>query len=215
MNGRSGLQWRLVVALAALALLSAGCGLMAPNLERYVAPGAGATWTTARRDTGSYGSGAVQMQGSYKLTTWQGRQVHRYDYPENSIVAKTDDPVAFVAIVKGDTPIISWDPPTPWEYPLEAGKSWSRKYKLNLHAAKRVLNVETTWTVEAHEDVTVPAGTYKAWRVRTVDNLGNDDLRWYAPATGIFIKQSLRRTAKHSAGPGTREIELVSYNRGG
>lgn len=213
-------QWNPTLAAAlvgaAVVLASAGCGLMAPKLESYVAPEAGATWTIARRDTGSYGSASVQLPGSYRLTTWQGRPVHRYDGPEGSTVAKTDDPVGFLAIVipKGDTPIMSWDPPVPWQYPLEVGKSWSRNFKLNMHAAKQVLNVEGTWTVEAYEDVTVPAGTFKAWRVRTVDNLGNDNLAWYAPSTGIFVKQSLRRSAKHAAGAGTREIELVTYSSG-
>jgi hypothetical protein len=69
--------------------------------------------------------------------------------------------------------------------------------------------------IEAFEDLTTPAGTFKAWRVRSADNFGNENVQWYAPDLGVFVKQSLRRTAKNPSGPGTREIELVSYTRGG
>ena len=56
----------------------------------------------------------------------------------------------------------------------------------------------------------MPAGTFKAFRVRTIDDAGNDNVQWFSPDLGIFIKQSLKRTAKHAQGPGTREIELIS-----
>jgi hypothetical protein len=215
MNGRSGLQWRLVMALAALTLLGAGCGLMAPRTERYVAPPVGTNWTTARRDTGSYGSSAVLLPGSYLgVREWRGRKVHRFDSPELAALLSAEDASGFVAMVKGDNPVISWEPPVSYQYPLEVGKTWKRKFKFTNHATKQTVDVEDTQTVEAYEDVTMPAGTFKAWRVRTVDNFGNDNVQWYSPDAGIFVKQSLRRTAKHAAGAGTREMELVNFSRG-
>jgi hypothetical protein len=101
-----------------------------------------------------------------------------------------------------------------WELPLEVGKKWTRKYSFTIHAANRTLAIEDAQVVEAYEDVSVPAGTFKAWRVRSTDNLGNENTQWYAPDLGVFVKQSLRRTAKNAAGAGTRDIELISYNRG-
>ena len=66
--------------------------------------------------------------------------------------------------------------------------------------------------VEAYEDVTVPAGTFKAFKVRTTDTMGNDNVVWFSPELGIFVKQNNRRTAQHAQGPGTRDIELVSQS---
>jgi hypothetical protein len=39
----------------------------------------------------------------------------------------------------------------------------------------------------------------------------NENVVWFSPELGIFVKQNLRRTAKHPAGPGTRDSELVSH----
>ena len=81
MNGRSGLQWRLVMALAALSLLGAGCGLMAPRADKYPQPRAGTTWTNMNRDTGSYGSGSSQISGRFVANrTWQGSEVHAFEF---------------------------------------------------------------------------------------------------------------------------------------
>jgi hypothetical protein len=213
----SGFSRKLQFAAAGLAaaLLSAGCGLMAPRTERYVAPATGTTYTNLRRDTGSYGSSTVQLPGKYLgEQMWRGQYVHAFESPEFTTLATTGDRFAFITQVKGDTPIFTWNPPAAWELPLEVGKKWTRKFSFTIHAANRTLAVEEAQTVEAYEDVAVPAGTFKAWRVRSTDNFGNENLQWYAPDLGVFLKQSLRRTAKHAAGPGTREIELISYNRG-
>lgn len=203
----------VAVLAAAVALLSAGCGLMAPKQERYVAPAVGTTYAHLRRDTGSYGSATVQLPGKYLgVQTWRGQRVHAYENPEQTLIATTSDSIAFIALVKGDSPIVTWEPPIEWQYPLEVGKSWTRKYSMTIHAVNRTIAVEEAQTIEAYEDVSVPAGTFKAWRVRSTDNLGNENVQWYPPDLGIFMKQSLRRTAGHAAGPGTREIELISYS---
>lgn len=208
------LRLRLVVADMAVALVEAGCGLMAPKMERYLAPTVGTTYANLRRDSGSYGSATVQLPGKYLgEQMWRGQKVHAFESPEGTFLGTTGDRFAFIALVKGDTPILTWDPPVGYQLPLEVGKTWTRKFTLTIHAAKQTIPVEDTQTLEAYEDVTVPAGTFKAWRVRTIDNLGNENLQWYAPDLGVFVKQSLRRTAKNAAGPGTREIELVSYQR--
>jgi hypothetical protein len=61
----------------------------------------------------------------------------------------------------------------------------------------------------------VPAGTFKSFKVSTVTSLGEESLVWFSPELGIFVKQSLKRTGMHRQGAGTREIELLSYKRGG
>lgn len=216
MLARPELRLRLLWAGIAATVLSAGCGLMEPRTERYIAPAAGTTFSNLRRDTGSYGSAAATIPGKYLgEVAWRGQKVHAFETPELTTYASTGDRFAFIAQYLGEKPLVTWDPPVAWELPLEVGKKWTRKYRITIHAANRTLAVEEAQVVEAFEDITVPAGTYKAWRVRTADNLGNENLQWYAPDLGIFIKQSLQRTARNPAGPGTREIELLSYTRGG
>lgn len=209
------LKCRLLVAGLGVALVGA-CAMTLPGSERYEPPVAGTTYENARRDTGSYGTSGVRLPSRYLgEIAWQGQKVHAFENPEQTFHGTVGDRFAFIRAVKDGKPLLTWDPPAGWELPLVVGKKWTRKYTLTIHAANRSVAVEDTQEIEAFEDVTVPAGTYKAWRVRTVDNQGNENLQWYAPSLGIFVKQSLRRTNKHPAGPGTREIELVSYQRGG
>ena len=82
------------------------------------------------------------------------------------------------------------------------------------HAAKRTNPYQLTQKVEAIEEVTVPAGTFKTYKISTVNSLGDDNLVWFSPELGIFVKQSNKRTAKHAQGPGTQSSELMSYKRG-
>jgi hypothetical protein len=181
---------------------------MEPKYERYVAPPIGSTWVTARRDTGSYGSGSVQLANTMGEQMWQGQKLNAYQNQEATLLAHPDG--RWVAMVRGNTPLISFDPLTNWQYPLEVGKTWTRRFNMTIHAAKRSIPIEATDTVEAYEDVIVPAGTFKAFRVRTTDNAGNENVNWLSPELGLFVKSSLRRTAKNPQGPGTREQELVS-----
>jgi hypothetical protein len=75
-------------------------------------------------------------------------------------------------------------------------------------AKNQVFPFDATYKIEAYEDVTVPAGTFKAFKI-SFSSMGSQDLYWFVPEFGIFAKQSLRRTDKSGYGPGTREVELV------
>ena len=184
--------------------------MMEPKVERYVAPPLGSTWASTRRDAGSYGASTVQVASKRGQRSWQGQQALTFEGPELTIVALPDSG-RWIGMFKGDTPVITWDPPVGWEWPLEVGKTWTRSYTLNMHAAKRRVPFQSTQKVEAYEEVQVPAGTFKTFKVSTIDTLGNENLAWFSPELGIFVKQSLRRTAKHAAGPGSRDTELVSH----
>lgn len=199
---------QLLIAGLLATVLSAGCATT-PTAERYVAPPQGSTWVSKRIDTGSYGSGTVQSAGSMGEQMWQGQKLMAFQSQEQTTLAHPSGD--WIAQVKGSTPLVTWNPPLGWNWPLEVGKTWTKKTSITIHAAKRTIPYEYTQKVEAFEDVTVPAGTFKAFKVKTSSTLGDDNVNWFSPELGIFVKSSLKRTAKHSAGPGTREIELVSH----
>lgn len=207
---RSGidLKQRLAVGSLAMLLASGGCATMAPRAERYVAPPLGSTWVSMRRDTGSYGSTSVQVTSRRAEQTWQGKPVIAYESSEGTLLAHPHG--AWIGQFKADTPVVTWDPPLSWEWPLEVGKTWTKDYSVTVHATNRTMPFKSTQKIEAYEDITVPAGTFKVFKVRTLDTFGNENLHWFSPELGIFVKQSLRRTAKHPAGEGTREVELIS-----
>jgi hypothetical protein len=140
---------------------------------------------------------------------WQGQQVITFETPESAILAASDSG-NWLGIVSGDKPLITWEPGLSWDWPLEVGKSWTRNYRVTIHATKQTIPFQTTQKVEAYEDVTVPAGTFKTFKISTSDTLGNENVQWFSPELEIFVKQINTRTAKNAAGPGKRELEVVS-----
>jgi hypothetical protein len=207
--------WRagqLVAACAGLALLSAGCGLMAPKAERYVAPALGTVWVNSVERTGSYGSGAIQARGKRGERMLQGSPVIEFDGATGTILARPNGD--WLGIYKGDTPMVTWDPPLHWLWPIEVGKSWTRAQRVTNHGTKLTTSYEITQKVEAYEDVTVPAGTFKTFRISTVNTLGDENTVWFSPNLGIFVKQVNKRTNKHALGVGTQSSELIGYTRG-
>lgn len=140
---------------------------------------------------------------------WQGQQVITYETPQWTILAQPTSG-NWIGIVSGDKPMMTWDPPMGWDWPLEVGKTWTHNNRFTNHAKQQTIPFQTTQKVEAYEDVTVPAGTFKAFKISTSDTLGNENVNWFSPELGIFVKSINTRTAKHAAGPGRQETEIVS-----
>ena len=202
---------RLYLATAALALASGGCATMAPQAERYVAPPLGSTWTYAQRDTGSYGSGAAQVTQTSTEHVWQGKLVRALVSAQGAILVDSDG--AWPAQLAPDgKPIFSWIPPIGFDFPLAVGKTWTRSYRVTLYATHQSFAFESTWKVVAYEDLTVPAGTFKAFKISMSTNSEQENTYWFVPQLGINAKQIWRREARSRFGPGTRELELVSQN---
>lgn len=206
----SKLKIRGAAAGLAVAVLASGCGLMAPKAERYVSPGDGSSYVLQRSDTGSYGSTNGQVQIKVGRRMMQGSEMTTFNSPGATVVARPTG--HWVGMYAGERPLLTWNPPTGWEWPLEVGKSWTKTYESTNHGTKRTVSYESTQKVEAYEDVTVPAGTFKTFRITTSTTLGDENVVWFSPDLGIWVKSRLRRTAKHAAGAGTRDDELLSQD---
>lgn len=209
---KSLLEFKLHLATAGLAaaLVAGGCAMLEPKAERYVAPPVGSTWTQAQRNTGSYGTGTAQVPFKRGELMWQGKLMGTIESPQQVILATSGGGWASILSADGK-PILSYEPPLDYDWPLVVGKTWTKSYKMTVHAKNQVIPFDGAYKVEAYEDVTVPAGTFKAFRI-SFSSTGAQDVYWFAPELGIFAKQSLRRTDKSGYGPGTREVELVSQS---
>lgn len=191
-------------------LLFVGCASAPPQWERFVLPAAGSTWTQVQRDTGSFGSGTKQVVTRIAEATWEGRKVASYQTATQNLLVDADGFVAITAPT-GQS-VMRWDPPIGYQWPLEVGKTWTKDYVMTVAPSGQKVPFTTNWKVEAYEDVTVPAGTFKAWRVSYSDSLGETQTLWSAPdKLGGFVKQIRQRVATFEpGGAGTREVELVS-----
>jgi hypothetical protein len=184
---------------------------MAPKAERYAFPPLGSTYTSSQSNTGSYGSGTSQYTTKITERMWEGKRMMAFESSTGVLLANADGSWSTM-LGPDNKPIFSWDPPAVFDFPLEVGKTWTKSYRLTMHATKQTIPFDSTGKVEAYEDVTVPAGTFKAFKISTSDTLGNENAIWYSPELGIWVKQAMKRTAKNPSGPGTREQEVISQS---
>jgi tetratricopeptide (TPR) repeat protein len=96
-------------------------------------------------------------------------------------------------------------------WPLEVGKSWSAVYQYRDHARNLRFNrVETAWRVAAEEEVSVPAGTFKALRLEGSNN-SNTWTTWYAPSVLLVVREVQERKAGNPLGPGRTVSEVIRH----
>lgn len=194
-----------------VAVLAGGCGLMEPKAERYVAPPVGTTYAREIRSTGSYGKSYREESRYVGERSWQGRTLLAHER-SNGQVTMVDANGGWVGQFKDGAPLFTFDPPLSVGYPMHVGKTTTRDIRLTLHAQNRVVPFKATWKVEAYEDVQVPAGTFKAFKIAYEDSNGVTAVNWVDPENGIIVKYANTRSAKNAAGPGTQEGELVSVS---
>jgi hypothetical protein len=171
----------------------------------------GSSYVNERRDSGSFGSATVrQTFRALGEQTWQGRKVYASEGPEGTLLSEVPS-LKWVAFVKEGKTLFSWDPPLGYNYPLWVGKTWTEVYRITNHVSGKTSTVEIRWNVEAKEEVKVPAGTFKVFRVTNSDPT-SESITWWSPELGIFVKFKSQRTEKHPLGPGVRETELISHD---
>jgi hypothetical protein len=127
-----------------------------------------------------------------------------------TLIARPGDGNWIVVLGRDGKPAVSFDPPIGWQYPLKVGKTWTTRHRMTMHATGNSVEFDFSCNVEDFEKVTVRAGTFDAFRVRCKTNLGADDTYWSSPGLGPFVKTRLLRDARHPAGAGTQESELVA-----
>lgn len=99
-------------------------------------------------------------------------------------------------------------------WPLWVGKWWRASYTYYNHVQGRSWSpVEFTWEVKAYEEVKVPAGTFKAFRIESSPgrNAATFTTLWYAPEIKLIVKRISERTSDHYLGPGKSLTELIEY----
>ncbi len=200
-------RWIVLLALAGAALASSPA--IAQTSVPMEFPPPGTRWINRSTD---------QTGGSYLITytaldpgAFQGRPGFRVS--DNVGVQLFDRATRnwFATVVRekersGATPhngMLAW--------PLEVGKSWTAVLQFRDNQRNLRFNrIETTWRVAAAEDVTVPAGTFKALRLEGA-NPANTWSLWYAPAVRLVVKEIQERKAGNPFGPGRTVAEVVRY----
>ena len=169
----------------------------------------------AERPTYALGEKWIRNDGVYELIRIEGDRYIFSAGPDREIHLTRD---LFPATVVKGARSLTFSPPPRLPWPLEVGK------------AETGVGVVAGWgyglrydvRVEAYEDVPVPAGTFKAFRV-SIDgsHAGSKDHRlvlttWYAPELRQFVKTESRVLGDlkiRITDQGLQDFELVALDR--
>jgi hypothetical protein len=177
------------------------------------APPAGTVMTYHRKSSGSLGQFDGPVVWTFGPTTWQGRPVLSMASPQAG--ANLHDPatLGLVAVLgRNGAPQQSYDPPIDYQWPLQVGKTWSSNHVVTMQASGARVPVRIDYQVESWGEVTVPAGTFAAYKLRWTTSLGETETRWVAPAQAIAtVKRHVERPASHPQGAGVLDAELLSF----
>jgi len=97
-------------------------------------------------------------------------------------------------------------------FPIWVGKSWVARYRFydSKTAGPSHYDVTYSWKVTAYEDVIVPAGTFKAFRLEGSNPFATTKI-WYSPELHLVVKRIWERETFHYRGPGKSTTEVVEY----
>jgi len=92
-------------------------------------------------------------------------------------------------------------------WPLEVGKEWENPYLIERPTRETSNTVDKRLVVSKVEEVKVPAGTFKAFKIERYDSYSGELTAewWYSPKVKWFVKRRLYRR------DGLRERELLSF----
>ena len=152
----------------------------------------------ATRTTTLDGPADLPGRHALRFTTRVNGEVERVDYrvvSNEQIADVATDLLAPSSAENGHAPVrqITFAEPLPLvRFPIEIGDTWQARFQVDGHPVSR------TFDVLGKESVTVPAGTFEAWRIRTIgsDRPGHslESTTWFAPGTG-FVKSRVIHTA--------------------
>lgn len=99
-------------------------------------------------------------------------------------------------------------------FPLTVGKQWTRNYNASYIGSSTLLPRTVTYEVKGIEQVTTPAGTFRAFKVVSDDRYSGRDYwvtnYWYSPETKSIVKYQFDATAGQGSGL-QRDIALIKF----
>jgi hypothetical protein len=193
------------------AALFAGCSTVAPPVATsWNTPPIGSTWQNTQRNTGSYGKDA-EIEVTRGEGTWEGNKVVTMTRTESGVSIMALPSGKWMAIVgKDGKPLITYDPPIGYEYPLQVGKTWKTRHRATNTMTGRVVEFDYSCIVEGVERVTVRAGTFDAFKIVCENELSRD-VTWASHEVGLNVKMDYRRKPANPSGEGTQQAELAAF----
>jgi hypothetical protein len=163
----------------------------------------GETWLYTLKEGGSIGSSSRSLNGTYELSIVDGKlKVAAVNGSEKEDLEPR--PASLVGM-------LTFGPNL--DFPFIVGKQWTRDYKGTYVGSSKQMSRKITYEVKAIEQVTTPAGTYRAFKLESDDRAGPRDYYtttyWYSPETRSIVKSKFDGSAGGQQTGLQREIELT------
>ncbi|MGE5305439.1 MAG: hypothetical protein ACM3TN_19190 [Alphaproteobacteria bacterium] len=177
----------------------------------------GDTWQYKRDQKGQIVSSSERISGVFELVLSQGN-VKVYEINGNE---KTEVDVTPGGPGDGLSALVAHNEQRPiLKYPLSVGQKWNYEYESTPAGARQTQKRSVEVVVAGIEQITTPAGTFKAYKLvrsekwqgagRRAAWNGNTTTYFYSPETRSVVKSS----TVNDTTPGTSEIELIKFTPG-
>lgn len=216
-------SWCAVPAL--LALMVPGLADAQPSPGVLTWPPMGTEVEIEREASGSYGPAGDWFGGpagrvvwKFERREWKGRSVIAavsaqdktplFDVESGATVAELDNAGRLVWTYEPPFGSVDW--------PLAVGKTWTSEARMTEESFRSKPVVPWRWEVrvEAYEEVTVPAGTFKAFRIVSTTPRGWISRHWVVPSLGLqsyfAVKGIEERPPSSLLGAGRREWKMIT-----
>lgn len=202
---------RAVLLAGAWALV--GCADQ-PKVWRMAPAREGAVTVFYRRSHGSLGDYDGRVSWKVHDGRWQGRHVEAHISPQMGGQVVEPETQGLIATLNRFGEVqYAFDPPLTYPWPLEVGKRWESHYSMTDMGSGQRVPITVRGRIESWGELTVPAGTFKVFKLVWADSLGEVESRWLETEQGIgIVKRTVMRLPSHPAGPGHLEAELLSRN---
>jgi hypothetical protein len=165
----------------------------------------GDTWLYTVKEGGSIGSSSKLLNGTYELTIVDGKLKTAVVNGSQKEDLEPRPPVL--------TALLTFAPNL--DFPLTIGKQWTREYKGTYVGGRQVIARKITYEVKGIEQVTTPAGTFRAFKLESDDRASQKDYYttnyWYSPETRSIVKSVFDASAGGQTTGLQRQAELIKF----
>lgn len=192
-----------VFAIAAIAIVFSQNTALSQDEATKPSYKNGETWTYTVKEGGTIGSSSRALNGTYEVSIADGKmKVAALNGSEKENLEPS--PAPLIAM-------LTFGPNL--DFPLTVSKQWTRDYKGTYVGSSKQMSRKITYEVKGIEQVTTPAGTYRAFKLESDDRAGQRDYftttYWYSPETRSIVKSKFDGSAGGQHTGLQREIELT------
>jgi hypothetical protein len=165
----------------------------------------GEAWLFTVKEGGGIGSSTALLNGTYELSIADGKM-------KTAIIngSQRDELDPRPPVLLG---LLTFGPNL--DFPLTVGKQWSRNYKGSYVGSNKLIARKITYEVKGVEEITTPAGTFRAFKLESDDRASTQDYfttnYWYSPETRSIVKSKFDGSAGGRHAALQREIELIKF----